>query len=119
VSRRKSPAAPDNPAPACSAIPLPCAPADLSGHLLQVGTEQYALLEWAVAPAAVLDGLSPAEREVVRLALDGLSNSQIAEARATAVRTVANQLASIFRKLAIGSRLELFALPGLQPPSDG
>lgn len=54
--------------------------------------------------------LSPAEREVAALAREGLSNAEIARARGVAVRTIANQLASIFRKLGVGSRVELAAV---------
>ena len=52
--------------------------------------------------------LTPAEAEVARLALCGLSNAEIAEKRGRAVRTIANQLASIFDKLGISSRDELW-----------
>lgn len=51
--------------------------------------------------------LSEAEREVANLVLDGKTNEEIADARRTSVRTVANQLQSIYRKLGIGSRVEL------------
>jgi DNA-binding NarL/FixJ family response regulator len=51
--------------------------------------------------------LSPAELAVARLAARGVSNARIAATRGVAVRTVANQLASIYSKLAIGSRAEL------------
>lgn len=51
--------------------------------------------------------LTEAEAEVVRLVLDGKSNKDIAAARATSERTVANQLASIYRKLGVNSRSEL------------
>ena len=44
---------------------------------------------------------------MVRLLLDGKSNKAIAAARATSERTVANQLASIYRKLGVNSRSEL------------
>jgi DNA-binding CsgD family transcriptional regulator len=54
--------------------------------------------------------LTPAEREVATLVLDGLTSQAIAARRGTAVRTVANQLASIYQKLGIGSRAELAAL---------
>ncbi len=53
--------------------------------------------------------LTLAERAVVGLAAAGLSNEQIASARKSAPRTVANQLASAFRKLGVGSRFELAA----------
>jgi DNA-binding NarL/FixJ family response regulator len=54
--------------------------------------------------------LSPAEREVARDAVDGRSNAEIAQRRGRTVRTIANQLASIYRKLGVGSRAELAVL---------
>ena len=53
--------------------------------------------------------LSNAEREVVELALSGMSNRQIAESRGCSSRTIANQLASAFRKVGVRSRAELAA----------
>jgi DNA-binding CsgD family transcriptional regulator len=41
---------------------------------------------------------------------EGQSNAAIAKARGTHVRTVANQLAALFRKLGVASRAELRAL---------
>lgn len=61
---------------------------------------------------AALGGLTLAEREVVRLALAGLSNGEIARARRASERTIANQLASAYRKLEVGSRRELAARIG-------
>ena len=58
---------------------------------------------------AQLEKLSEAEREVVLLVLQGHSSQQIAEARGTSARTVANQLASVFRKLGVSGRGELTA----------
>jgi DNA-binding NarL/FixJ family response regulator len=55
------------------------------------------------------DVLTPAEAEVAALALDGLSNADIAARRRSSCRTVANQMSSIFRKLGIASRGELGA----------
>ncbi|MCK6537711.1 MAG: helix-turn-helix transcriptional regulator [Polyangiaceae bacterium] len=51
--------------------------------------------------------LSAAEREVALLVAHGLSNAEIARARGVSPNTVANQIASLFRKLGVGSRLEL------------
>ena len=64
-----------------------------------------------VAPRreAALGRLTTAEREVAVEAARGLSNSEIAEARGRSVRTVVNQLASVFAKLGLGSRAELAA----------
>lgn len=57
-------------------------------------------------------GLTPAEREVIHLVLDGLSNREIAAQRRTSVKTVANQLRCIYQRLGISSRYELAALLG-------
>jgi DNA-binding CsgD family transcriptional regulator len=54
--------------------------------------------------------LTDAERKVVTLILEGRSNAEIAQARSTSPRTIANQVAGIFRKLGVGSRAELAAL---------
>lgn len=64
--------------------------------------------------APELPELSAAEREVLGLVLDGCANATIAALRRTLPRTVANQVASIFRKVGVGSRAELEAK--LLPP---
>lgn len=86
--------------------PPPC----LEVHTFVVGGEEYALLRYDERPGPCDSALTGAEREVLQLALQGLSNDQIATARNTRPRTVANQIASLFRKLNVSSRLELFAL---------
>jgi DNA-binding CsgD family transcriptional regulator len=53
--------------------------------------------------------LTDAERDVVRRALAGISNAEIARARKTSARTVANLLARSYRKLGVSSRRELAA----------
>lgn len=55
-------------------------------------------------------GLTGAEQAVAAQIVDGTSNQAIAEQRGTSVRTVANQVAQIFRKLGVQSRAELVAL---------
>ncbi len=59
------------------------------------------------------EGLTPAESDVVAHLLRGASNAEIAAARGASERTVANQVANAFRKLGVGSRLELVALAPL------
>ena len=54
-------------------------------------------------------GLTEAEQAVVALLLDGHDNASIAATRDRAVRTIANQVARIFRKLGVSSRAELAA----------
>jgi len=53
--------------------------------------------------------LSVAEREILPLLLAGRSNLDIARQRGTSRRTVANQVASILRKLGVSSRVHLAA----------
>jgi DNA-binding NarL/FixJ family response regulator len=65
-------------------------------------------------PRGALASLTHAELGVARKLVEGLTNAQIAAVRGTSERTVANQVAAIFRKLRVGSRAELarrFAIP--------
>ena len=81
----------------------------MRGVRVIVGRRELAVLELEPVAPGNLDRLTANEREVARLAIEGLSNREIASRRGTAERTVANQLASIYRKLEIGSRIELAA----------
>lgn len=67
------------------------------------------LSEARLGAAAPRAPLTPGERHVLALVLQGKTNQQVAKARGTSVRTVANQVASIFRKLNVQSRAELVA----------
>jgi DNA-binding CsgD family transcriptional regulator len=51
--------------------------------------------------------LTPAEQAVLERLLAGESNVAIARRRGTSARTVANQVASIFKKIGVGSRRQL------------
>lgn len=53
--------------------------------------------------------LTPSEREVARCVAAGMNNAAVAATRGTSARTVANQLASLYRKMGVGSRAELRA----------
>ena len=55
----------------------------------------------------VLDKLTDAERSVALLSTEGLSSTDIAKRRGCSVRTVANHLSSIYKKLGISSREQL------------
>ena len=86
------------------------------GSLLMWGTcgETFALLELPADSSprryfAEQLGLSLAELDVVTLAVRGLRNAEIAEARKASPRTVRNQLAAAYAKLRVGSRSELAA----------
>jgi len=69
---------------------------------------RYAVISWQVIGAPPT--LTVAEREVALAVAAGVSNREIAIARGTSERTVANQLAAIYRKLSITSRSELVAV---------
>ena len=49
-------------------------------------------------------GLPAAEFEVVQSLVEGLSYRDIAEGRDTSVRTVANQISAVFRRLQVSGR---------------
>lgn len=61
----------------------------------------------AAAATPIPSDLSTAERDVLVRLVRGDSNAVIARARKTAVRTVANQVASLLRKTGASSRYEL------------
>jgi DNA-binding CsgD family transcriptional regulator len=81
-------------------------PSDLGCVFLLEGDTEVALLSFTPTRRA---RLTEAERDVVIHVMGGLSNAQIAERRGASTRTIANQLAAIFRKLGVGSRAELAA----------
>lgn len=70
--------------------------------------QTFAVVSIALAPV-LPPTLTAAERDVVAQILQGKSNAAIARARGVAVRTVANQVASILKKLRVGSRAALIA----------
>ena len=100
----------------------PPGPAALHAATFTIGFEEYLVFSFASSadtPAVDADGgratrerLTEAEREVARLVVAGLSNEGIARRRNVSLRTIANQVSSIYRKLAVRSRRELSALQG-------
>lgn len=83
------------------------------GLVAYVG-EDVALLSIPAASERALESLTHAELAVARKLIDGHTNLEIARARGTSERTVANQIAAIYKKLGVGSRADLarrFALP--------
>jgi DNA-binding NarL/FixJ family response regulator len=78
----------------------------VDGASFRIGNEVYRYLVIDTA-APELPKLTSAEREVAVLVSAGCSNGDIAQRRRTSVRTVENQLASVFKKLGIASRHEL------------
>lgn len=71
------------------------------------GDAIYRVVSWSRPDTAIARILSPAECSVVRLVIEGLSHAEIASRRRTSMRTVANQLASAFRRLNVSGRLQL------------
>jgi DNA-binding NarL/FixJ family response regulator len=53
--------------------------------------------------------LSESEQAVARALIAGSSNAEIARLRGTSVKTVANQLYAMYKKLGVGNREELVA----------
>jgi DNA-binding CsgD family transcriptional regulator len=88
-----------------------------SGQVPQVPSARIAGLAaatratWVVSTRCprfdMLDALSRAERAVMLQVLDGCDYKQIASARKTSLRTVANQVTMAFRKLGVSGRAEL------------
>jgi DNA-binding NarL/FixJ family response regulator len=68
---------------------------------------EYALVTVPKPSAAREERITPAERQVAELLVDGQSKGEIADRRATSTHTVACQLRAIFRKLRAGGRCEL------------
>jgi DNA-binding CsgD family transcriptional regulator len=75
----------------------------------RVGQDQFVVVSELIVGAADLTALTEAEREVARLVAGGCSNQAIAAKRGARPQTVANQLAAIYRKLAVSSRSQLVA----------
>jgi DNA-binding NarL/FixJ family response regulator len=91
---------------ASTARPEIPAPPDLEAAMLEVGGDEYLLLTFPTE-GNDFSNLTESEREVATELLRGKSYKEIARIRGTKVGTVANQVRSLFRKLAIRSRSEL------------
>ena len=77
---------------------------------VSIGGVRGLIIELPLDPAELPACLTATEREVVTLVLEGHANQEIADARGASYRTIANQLASIYKKLGVASRTELVAL---------
>ena len=96
-----------SPSTSPSTLPFPF---DLRAARLQAKGKEWAVLSFAAGSnRAKADALTPAERAVLEGLLAGQSNAAIARARGTSIRTVANQVAALMRKLGLDSRRELIA----------
>jgi DNA-binding CsgD family transcriptional regulator len=84
-------------------------PGELTVSVASAADGDVCVFSFPLPDPALPSDLTPAERDVVRCALRGMSNRQIARARSRVPRTVIKQLASAYRKLGIHSRSELAA----------
>ncbi len=82
-------------------------PRGLTVSHVEVGDTEYAILSFPAPAWDLPECFTAAEREVVRGVLRGDSNLVIARTRATSVHTVANQIAAVFGKMKVSSRIEL------------
>jgi DNA-binding NarL/FixJ family response regulator len=87
-------------------------PSDFRAGLVDVDGTSFLVFEWLEdeSPRSIDSSkLTAAERDVLSLLLEASSNAAIAGHRATSERTVAKQVASVFKKTGVRSRAELFA----------
>ncbi len=97
----------EGPPPGSSASPR-----DVRVDQLEVSGERFLVVSYDLEVGGALrleERLSASEAQVAKLVIQGLSNAEIATRRGTSVRTVANQVASILRKLGMESRNALMA----------
>jgi DNA-binding NarL/FixJ family response regulator len=80
-------------------------PVGLLVKRFEIEGEEYAMFQWSTDDPS--PQLSSAERAVLAKLIEGASNAEIARLRQSSVRTVANQVASLLRKLHAGSRFDL------------
>ena len=83
-------------------------PDDLQVTEFTVGEQRYALFSYR-EPGPFPAGVTESEWLVGLLVVAGHSNASIAAVRGVSPRTVANQLASLYRKLGVGPRSQLIA----------
>ncbi|MGH3292423.1 MAG: helix-turn-helix domain-containing protein, partial [Trebonia sp.] len=76
-------------------------------------------------PATGWDSLTETEQTTASLVAEGLTNQQVADRMYVSAHTVAFHLKQVFRKLCIGSRVELARIVAAhlsadgQPPAEG
>ena len=95
------------------------APPGLTLEPNEEGLEGAVVVSFPVVAARPREPLTRAESEVLAAVGLGLSNHEIARRRGVAMRTIANQLAEVFRKLGVRSRLEATRFSGALPSELG
>jgi DNA-binding CsgD family transcriptional regulator len=89
--------------------PMLGAPTGMRSAVFEVDGEDFLVIAYELGDPVVPDSLTPAERTVALGIVRGRSMADIAKDRGTSLRTVANQIQSIYEKLGVTSRLELVA----------
>jgi DNA-binding CsgD family transcriptional regulator len=84
---------------------LPSLPRDLRA----LCSDDTLVLSFAIRSAGARAPLTPSEAEVLLDVVARRSNAEITDRRGRRARTIANQVATILRKLGVSSRLELVA----------
>ena len=92
-----------------TSVPSPPPPRGLVARRMKLLGGEHIVLSFPLDVPDVPISLTKAERAVALLVLEGRSDADIAGMRGVSKRTVANQIASIFRKLEVRSRVELAA----------
>jgi len=90
-------------------VPFPSPPSGLQAFRFSMSEDEYVLFEFPVRTPPLPWPLPRIEAEVLRLVLAGCSNAEIALARGRSLRTIAAQVARLFRRLGVHSRMELVA----------
>ena len=95
-------------------------PREVRACVVDIGARPYVLISFERDESQSTLGLTPSERQIAAAILAGLSNAAIGRLRGTSARTVANQIAALYRKLGVHSRTELAARWGqsLSPASE-
>jgi DNA-binding CsgD family transcriptional regulator len=85
-------------------------PRDFRWQELRVGGRTLLIASHPITgDAGALGGLTGAQRHVILLAAEGLTNDEIARVRGTTTRTVAKLLELAYRRLGVHSRAEAVA----------
>jgi DNA-binding CsgD family transcriptional regulator len=94
---------------ACSQVPAFWYGLGEEPTLSQDGFSEVLIFDTVLAPSEPAEGLTLTERSVLLQVIRGENNREIAAKRGTSARTVANQVAVLFKKFGASSRAELAA----------
>src|SRR5260221_12520117 len=81
-------------------------PSGLRASTVELGSDEYLVLSYPAPVWNLPSSLTTAERSIAFAILRGTSTETIAQERCTSARTVANQIAAIFEKMGVKSRIE-------------